>query len=581
MRWRFFPILFLLLLLLPAPARAGSAAAFARAKKDYRALLASPRAQQYRDRWTRVVDGFLAVANRFPASDRAPSALYDAAQASAGLYKVSRSSDDARRAVAYYDLLVERYPKCSLADDALLLAAGIEESELRDGAQAYRRAARVIADYPTGDMAAKARRELARLSRYAPAAPSSSPSSAPAAAETAPAAVAAGPAEVTGVRCWSNPGYTRVVIDLKGEKTHFAARELPAQPDRGIPPRLYVDVDGTAAPQVLDQTTTVNDGLLRQVRTGRPSPQTVRVVLDLVSLGTYKVFPLEDPFRIIVDVAGGTSTTLSNGGPALSALPPGKGDGIAKILDRTQADRPAKLQLPKAPGNGPRLRRIVVDAGHGGKDPGATGPDGVHEKDVVLAIAKDLAKCLKKDLGCEVILTRKNDTFIPLEERTAIANKLGADLFVSIHANASPNPQAHGIETYYLNFSKNEQAVEVAARENGTTLKQVGDLQLILLDLMANSKINESSRLAAEIQQSLVSRLDHHYPGVKDLGVRQGPFYVLVGATMPSVLVETAFISNHREEKRLTSSAYEEAPAEAIAQGIRDYAKTLNLIANP
>ena len=582
MRWRFFPIVFLLLFLLPAPARAGAGAdAFARAKKDYRALLASPRAQHYRDRWTRVVDGFLAVAHRYPTSDKAPAALYDAAQATAGLFHVSRSKDDANCAVAYYDLLVERYPKSSLADDALLLAARIEDSDLQNGAQAYQRLSRLVADYPGGDQAAKARGDLKALARYAPAPtpPPPSPVAAPAPTVSAPPAAASAAAEVTGVRCWSNPGYTRVVIDLKGGPTHFVAKELPAQPDKGIPPRLYVDVDASVASQVLDQTTTVNDGLLRQVRTGRPESGTVRVVLDLVSLGTYKVFPLEDPFRVIVDVSGGPSPTLSKGGPALSALPPGKSDGIAKILDRTRAERPLALpEIPKAPGNGSRLRRIVVDPGHGGKDPGATGPDGVHEKDVVLAIAKDLAKCLRRELGCEVVLTRQDDTFIPLEERAAIANKDRADLFISIHANASPDSQAHGIATYYLNFSKNQQAVEVAARENGTSLKQVGDLQLILLDLMANSKINESSRLASEIQQSLVGDLDRRYSRINDLGARPAPFYVLVGTTMPSVLVETAFISNRREEKRLTSHAYEEATAKSIAQGIRNYAKALNLI---
>ena len=573
MALRRFSIILLILLLLPVCAQAGSTGAFARAKKDYRALLASTKSQQYRDRWARVVDGFLAVANRYSSSAQAPSALYDAARATVGLYHVSRSKDDAHCAVAYYDLLVERYPKSSLADDALLLAARIESADLQDGAQAYQRLSRLVAEYPRSDMASKARNELKSLARFAPA-----PTSLPAASAPAAPADANNPAEVTGIRCWSNPGYTRVVIDLKGGPTHFVAKELPAQPDKGISPRLYVDVDADAAPQALDQTKKVNDGLLRQVRTGHPEPHKVRVVLDLVSLGSYKVFPLEDPFRIIIDVAGSASPTLSKGGPALSALPPGKNDGIAKILDRNRAARAPGPKIPTAPGNGNTLRRIVVDPGHGGKDPGATGPDGVHEKNVVLSIAKALAHDLRKELGCEVILTRKTDTFIPLEERAAIANKDGADLFISIHANASPDPHAHGIATYYLNFSKNRKAVEVAARENGTSLKQVGDLQRILLDLMANSKINESSRLAAEIQQSLIDNLDHHYSHINDLGARPAPFYVLVGTTMPSVLVETAFISNRREEHRLTSHAYERATAQAIARGIRDYAKALNLI---
>jgi N-acetylmuramoyl-L-alanine amidase len=225
------------------------------------------------------------------------------------------------------------------------------------------------------------------------------------------------------------------------------------------------------------------------------------------------------------------------------------------------------------------LRRIVVDPGHGGKDPGAVGPNGVLEKDITLAMAKLLKKQLEKDIGCEVVLTRDRDVFLPLEERTAIANKVGADLFISLHANASHHRSAYGTETYYLNLSKNDQAAAVAARENGTSLKEVGDLEAILFDLMANAKINESGRLAAEIQKSMVSRLSRKYSNIRDLGVRQGPFYVLLGATMPSVLVEAAFISNHREEARLVTRDFQQNTALAISQAVRNYGVALELLA--
>jgi N-acetylmuramoyl-L-alanine amidase len=226
------------------------------------------------------------------------------------------------------------------------------------------------------------------------------------------------------------------------------------------------------------------------------------------------------------------------------------------------------------------LRRIVVDAGHGGRDPGAIGPGGTYEKHITLMLAKKLARKLKESLGCEVILTRDRDVYLPLEERTAIANKVGADLFISLHTNANQSNKPYGIETYYLNFSKNDKAAALAARENGTSLKEVSDLELILFDLMANSKINESSRLAAEIQKGLVSGLSRSYRDIKDLGVRQGPFYVLLGATMPSVLIETAFISNHREEKRLTSDKYQDHAADAIARAVRQYAENNKMIAS-
>ncbi len=176
-------------------------------------------------------------------------------------------------------------------------------------------------------------------------------------------------------------------------------------------------------------------------------------------------------------------------------------------------------------------------------------------------MAKVLAKTLRQKMGVKVLLTRSDDRYLELRERTAYANRVGADLFISLHANASPRGKAYGVETYFLNLSKNNQAAEVAARENGTSLKEVGNLEAILFDLMANAKINESSRLAAEVQQSMVAGLRPHYSRIKDLGVKQGgPFHVLLGgATMPSVLIETAFISNPREEKKIEIQRLSEA----------------------
>ncbi|MCK4503661.1 MAG: N-acetylmuramoyl-L-alanine amidase, partial [Desulfuromonadales bacterium] len=217
-----------------------------------------------------------------------------------------------------------------------------------------------------------------------------------------------------------------------------------------------------------------------------------------------------------------------------------------------------------------------IDAGHGGKDPGAIGPHKVYEKKVVLKIAKYLAQELRQQLGVKVLLTRSDDRYLHLRERTEYANRVGADLFISLHANATANGKASGVETYFLNLSKNNQAAEVAARENGTTLQEVGNLEAILFDLMANAKINESSRLAAEVQQALVAGLRSSYSHINDHGVKQGPFHVLLGATMPSVLVETGFISNRREEKRLNSSKYQKRVAVAIVKGVKRYAATLD-----
>ncbi|MBE0599074.1 MAG: N-acetylmuramoyl-L-alanine amidase [Desulfuromonadales bacterium] len=380
-------------------------------------------------------------------------------------------------------------------------------------------------------------------------------------------------AELTGLRLWSNPGYTRVVLDLSAE-AEFTANFLPGDPGAGRVPRLYVDIRRAVPGQGVAELTQVRDGLLTQVRTGRFDGETIRVVLDLVSLKDYKIFPLSDPARIVLDVTG-DQPTLSADHPQLTAPAKQEKDPVV-ARERHPVPPPVQAQAPNA---GPVLRRVVVDAGHGGKDPGAVGPGGTMEKDITLALAKLLASKLRQEIGCEVILTRNSDVFLPLEERTAIANRVGADLFISVHANAAPNRNAYGIETYYLNFSRSDKAAAVAARENGTSLKQVGDLELILFDLMANSKINESSRLAAEIQKSLVTNLRRDFTEVKDLGVRQGPFYVLLGATMPSVLVEAGFISHSREEVRLKDVKFQEKTATAIVRGVQQFANSLRMVA--
>lgn len=568
MRFWSLPLSLFLLLAVsaPAPASADASAAYAKAKQTYQRLLDSPRKQRYRDQWQRVIDRFEAIPERYPGATEGAGALYLAGKAGRGLYEVSRLRDDARLAAGYFRRVATEYPDSTLADDALLLAGDIEREILHDDASARSLYRRIGERYPQGDMAASAAQRCAALGGCAP--PIATPVPAPAAAS------GSGPARLTGVRFWSNPGYTRVVLDLSAP-VQFLSNLLAGDAAKGVSPRLYLDLIKTTPAANLQDTTRVDDGLLKQIRTGQPGSDRTRVVLDLVSFQDYKVFPLDDPARIVIDVAGNGAPVLQDNPPNLVALP-GK-DGISKILEKAPAERPVKLHIPKNGGGG--LRRIVVDAGHGGKDPGAIGPDGLQEKDVTLAMARILARKLEKDLGCEVILTRDGDVFLPLEERTAIANKVNADLFISLHANASTKRSAYGVETYYLNFSKNDQAVEVAARENGTSLKQVGDLELILLDLMANAKINESSRLAAEIQRSLVAGLDRKYRSIRNLGVRQGPFYVLLGATMPSVLVETAFISNKREEARLKNPSFQAKAADAIVRGVRNYATALKMIA--
>lgn len=224
---------------------------------------------------------------------------------------------------------------------------------------------------------------------------------------------------------------------------------------------------------------------------------------------------------------------------------------------------------------GLKAQRILIDAGHGGHDPGTIGPGGLQEKDLVLDVALRLERRLRDELGVEVLMTRDQDVFIPLEERTAIANAKGVDLFLSIHANSSRSPKARGIETYYLNFAATPHAESVAARENAISAATMKDLESLVKSIMRNSKIPESRDFAAAVQESLVSKVRAVNPKTEDRGVHTAPFYVLIGATMPSVLAEIAFVSHPEEEELLRTSEYRDTIADSLLGGVRNYLETL------
>ncbi|HXC92608.1 MAG TPA: N-acetylmuramoyl-L-alanine amidase [Geobacteraceae bacterium] len=390
-------------------------------------------------------------------------------------------------------------------------------------------------------------------------------------------------AQLTDIRHWTTPDYTRIAVTLSHDAP-YETHEIAKTPGSGILSRIFFDVNGAKlAPGVKDIT--IGDGFLKSVRVAQYKADTVRVVLDVDNIKEYKIFTFSDPFRIIVDVKGERRAEISSLTPALTAAPVSVAPVAVPVVP---AVKPPPSVLPEAPKEPPaikpaprqkikpgKIRRIVVDPGHGGKDPGAIGHGGLQEKDVVLSMGLILARKLKDELGIDAVMTRSTDVFIELQERTAIANQVGADLFVSLHANASLNRSASGMEVYYLNLAKTEKAAQLAARENGTSLEKVSLLQAVLFDLMANYKLNDSAHLAEEVQKALYKRMSGSYPATKNLGVKQGPFYVLVGATMPSILVESAFISNEKEEARLKDPAFHEQVAEGVLEGIVSYISSL------
>lgn len=367
-----------------------------------------------------------------------------------------------------------------------------------------------------------------------------------------------GKARLTEIRYTSSQNYTRVTMELSAE-ARYESHVLKEDAAKGLPPRIYVDLIGVRLAMNARRPILVQDGLLRQVRAGQFGPDVVRVVLDMSSLTGHKTFLLPDPYRLIVDIQGQSNGTQ-----------------LASVEKTTEALLP--VERNPMPANG--IRKIVIDPGHGGKDPGATGIRGVVEKEIVLRVAKKLADRLKKELGIEVILTRHDDTFIPLEDRTAIANAQGADLFISLHTNASPNPEAKGLETYYLDNTNDEGSIRLAARENATSRKSISDLQFILSDLTQNLKLEDSISLAHRLQSSIVSEMGPKYGEVRDLGVKKALFYVLVGARMPSVLVEMFFITNRAEGSALARRSYQNSLVDALFEGIKKYQESSLIVKN-
>ena len=563
-----FPLLLMLFLVFLIAIPSGVLAEdFTALRHDYQQLVKSSQLQRQRTNWEKLIVRFDRFTLQQTRDKNIEKAFFLLARTWDGLSKASGSRRDAEEAVNHYLDMAERFPHSRLTDDALFLAAQIAEQQLNDKVVAYNFYLQLIKQVPDGDMVGEAQKNLDRL---------------PVPAEKKPAIVyqpkqpsyqTVGDApRLVKIRYWSGPAYTRIVLDLTAPvvmKPHYL---------KGENPRLYFDLLYTKLGADLPAIIPIRNGLVKQVRSSRFDEQRTRVVIDLNRVADYKLTALENPQRLVIDIKGQPlQVGLSSEPPKNKAVVPAADDSIALILSNS-SDRQPALHVPQQM-HDEGIHLIVVDAGHGGKDPGAIGPHKIYEKNVVLKMAHTLAKALRQQMGVKVLLTRSDDRYLQLRERTEYANQVGADLFISLHANATKNGKAYGVETYFLNLSKNNQAAEVAARENGTTLQEVGNLEGILFDLMANAKINESSRLAAEVQQALVAGLRPHYSRVRDLGVKQGPFHVLLGATMPSILIESGFISNYREEKRLTSANYRKRVAAGIVKGVKKYAATLDQVA--
>ncbi len=371
--------------------------------------------------------------------------------------------------------------------------------------------------------------------------------------------------EVYGLRHYTHPNFTRIVVDL-GDLREYTYGELHA------PDRLFVDIlQAKLNPILHGQAYALGADYLTQIRIAQRDRGIVRLVVDLdfAKVKSYRVYYLPDPFRIVMDIYPGQPSPT-----AAKESPPAEPKDELKIKPAEPST--GGYSLARQLGLG--IRTIVLDPGHGGTDPGCVGRGGDKEKDLVLDVCLRLQKLLAEVQDLEVVLTRETDIFIPLENRTVIANQKKADLFVSVHANASLNPQRTGVETFYLNLSLDPAVDEIAARENASSTKSIGQMKDILTKIVQNSKIVESRALAEKIQRNLVAALSRDYSDIRNLGVKGGPFWVLIGGNMPSVLVEISHLSNAQEAKRLKEEPYRQTIAQGIYDGLMDYMHSLGKV---
>ncbi|MHC1790789.1 N-acetylmuramoyl-L-alanine amidase [Solidesulfovibrio sp.] len=575
--------------------------AYDKAVARFEALKKDPASSGRRDLWQALDADFAALAKAGGNTSRAAKALYYQAWTNAELARRSYLDADYETAAGLYRRLAETFPTHAWADDALLRRAVILAENLKRPAEAKADLQTILRKYRKGDMAAQARKFLAGFAEVPPAAPAATETATTVAAPAAKAAKApakaagpdpatpAKPATLTKAALEATAAGSRLTLTLSRE-TAFRYQILDQKRPTGEPvKRLYIDLDNTRTSAKTATERRFAKGPVSRLRAGYFTPETVRVVLEIDSLGGYEIRSETAPFRIILDIGADKAAP-----PAVTAAAaPPKKDAPAREVKAPAAPPPlpaapaANLRPPAAARKnagslieqfGLSVRTVMIDPGHGGKDPGAQGLGGLTEKDVNLRFGRILGEVLQKK-GLNVLYTRTTDTFIPLETRTELANSKGADLFVSIHCNAHGDAGAAGLETYSLNLATTQDAIRVAARENAASQKKISDLQAILTDLMLSAKTAESKDLARLVQKRAISGIRSNY-ATRDRGPHEAPFFVLIGANMPAVLIELGYITNPEDAKRLASDAYLRALAQGMADGILAYKKRLERYAN-
>ncbi len=561
----FVPVMFM-----STNALAGAKSDFEKGWKEFHYLKKTPSKAKYRSYWMRTKRFFLDAYRKNPNGPYAPKSLYYLGRTYHSLGKCSNLKKDFKKALQYYDKMIQNFSSHSWADDAKLYEAKIRLNHLYNKDQAYLDLLSIIHNYSEGDKKEEAQKLLKSLDNgIVKKIKTDNRKKIQQIAKTeTDTSTKSSQSSLTGlhklerIRHWNSNEYTRVVLDLSS-KSGYNDFLLKPNSEQGTPYRLVVDLKETMVIPDVSETLKIRDGILEQIRSGQNRKNKARVVLEIQDLEDYRIFTLPDPYRIVVDIYAPEQK---------ESIQERQKQARKKQKPIEVGDKRKKHSDSLVEQLGLNIEKVMIDPGHGGDDPGAV-HNNIYEKDINLRLAKILGKILQ-DKGFEVAYTRKTDKSIPLEERTAIANSARADLFLSLHVNAHKVRRVRGFEVYYLNLAKDEESVRVAARENSVSTKKISDLQVILTDLMLNSKIEESSNLAETVQKKVINYGDQFYD-LENRGVRSAPFYVLMGAKMPSILVEAGYVTNPRDRDNLQSYKYLKRLAWGISKAVTAYKKDI------
>ena len=559
---------------------------YEKARTSYQSFFKSKKGMDRRDRWISIIKKFESVyKNHFP-SNEAYKAIFTTGDLYEQLFSISRRDKDLDAALEAYQKTVKEFKPDRLTDDALYRQGEIFFSRGKYVA-ALNSFEKVSTLIPKGDVAAKARSRISNVRSFVPKGDLVKQVSLK---ETKNTSYSKENSSLTGgkklilkkIDYKVGSDSFRVVV-YTSEAVTFSQGRLSK------PERVYINFKETQLADSVAKEIKIGSRFLKGLRLSQLDKENTRLVVDLNESNNLKIGVWSEGHKLFVELSNKKTPDVKVASkskipftkkiaskPKIPSTKAVKGFDFDKKVKHNKEPRKVAVKVSKKrsfPVVNKKLPLIVVDAGHGGNDLGAKGYRGIQEKNVNLAIALRLKDILTSRYKYRVILTRGDDTFIPLPGRGKIANDNNADVFVSVHANAAPRRAAHGIETYYLGQGHSEEAKATAARENGKLVKSVKDdeTQEILASMISTTKINQSSRLAGNIQNQLYQSMRKKYSGVKNLGVKEGPFFVLHDTNMASVLVEVGFVTNLREESRLKQSSYLDRLASSIAKGVSKF----------